>query len=310
MIKKFKIFIQQARVYISVMGFLSGSVATAVLIWCRMTGCGTNPVVKRFIRKYIRVVHKSSKIQLKVNSSNTVWICWWQGSKEIPAVVRMCIESIYRHKGKNHVQIVTKDNYYQFVKFPDHVLAALENNRISMTLFSDILRFTLLAEYGGIWLDATLLVTSDLPNMRSCRWYTCKMKDFPGNKEYVSHYRWSSYCIGGSDRRIFVVMRDLFFEYLKENKYFVEYFLTDYFLDLIYDTDIHCRRLIDQLPENNVGVLELNKKMNFPFDKNVWEKIKHKTIMHKLSWKQKYYPYKNNQITYFGKLIEAYEKGK
>lgn len=67
------------------------------------------------------------------------------------------IESIRRNAKNNQVSLITDANYMEYVHIPSWV----EQKRIiSKTHFADLLRLSLLAEHGGIWLMHLFLCKS------------------------------------------------------------------------------------------------------------------------------------------------------
>ncbi len=84
-----------------------------------------------------------------------IWICWWQGLDKAPELVKKCVESIQKNAGDHEVIIITEDNYKEYVNIPKWVEDKKNAGIISRTHYSDILRLSLLAEHGGMWLDAT-----------------------------------------------------------------------------------------------------------------------------------------------------------
>ena len=92
-----------------------------------------------------------------------VWVCWWQGIDNAPAIVKKCVESIQKNVHNHKVTIITEDNYKNYVEFPDWIEEKKKKGIISRTHYSDLLRLELLAKYGGIWLDSTFFcVKSDI----------------------------------------------------------------------------------------------------------------------------------------------------
>ena len=52
------------------------------------------------------------------NYKGCIWICWWQGLKNAPDIVKKCVESIRIHAGNHKIVIITDENYKEFVTFP------------------------------------------------------------------------------------------------------------------------------------------------------------------------------------------------
>ena len=93
-----------------------------------------------------------------------VWQLWLQGEDNAPPVVRMCIESVRRHtKPLKHV-LLDERNYGEYVELPEHIVRLHESGEMSHASFADYLRIALLAKYGGVWVDATVLITAPVPD--------------------------------------------------------------------------------------------------------------------------------------------------
>lgn len=87
----------------------------------------------------------------------TIWICWLQGWNCAPPVALACRESWRRLNPGWDVRAIDLDWLRCALRLPD-----LSAKRITPTSFSDIARVLLLHEYGGVWVDATLLCRQPL----------------------------------------------------------------------------------------------------------------------------------------------------
>lgn len=92
-----------------------------------------------------------------------IWVFWMQGVDAAPQLVSDCVAQMQRWADGYEVRVVTSENMAAYVQIPEHILRKLEKGQISYTHFSDILRCFLLARHGGIWMDATVLLTGALP---------------------------------------------------------------------------------------------------------------------------------------------------
>ena len=95
-----------------------------------------------------------------------VWVFWWQGLESAPARVKACVDSIKRNAANRDVIVITKDNVSKYTDLPDYVFRKLAEGKITLTHFSDILRFNLLKLHGGLWMDATLYAVRPLDSHR------------------------------------------------------------------------------------------------------------------------------------------------
>lgn len=98
-------------------------------------------------------------------TSKIIWQYWGQGYNEhdIPEVVMICLDSVNKYCESDTYEIVrlSDENIKDYICFPDFVWRNKE--LYPPAIFSDLLRITLLNTYGGCWLDATILLTGDIP---------------------------------------------------------------------------------------------------------------------------------------------------
>jgi hypothetical protein len=92
---------------------------------------------------------------------NAIWLFWENppGQSEPPAYVQLCWKIISKHCGNDFdIYLVTPENVKQFLpNIPDSFFKIAQiNNK------SNYLRYHLLAEHGGIWLDSDLVLFKSL----------------------------------------------------------------------------------------------------------------------------------------------------
>lgn len=260
-------------------------------------------------KKYGYVVENNADIvdkQVSLGDKYSIWVCWWQGEDMMPLIPKICLASLRKNLQPNQqLYIISSDNYKNFVDIPAYIISMQKEGRISITNFSDILRFSLLTKYGGLWIDSTCFVSQPLNDFSKLPFFTSKQKTSNAYK-YVSAYRWASYLIGGNTLCIFQNMRDLFFAYCKREKKLLDYLLLDYLLVLIYDLCPQAKGIIDEFPYDKGNVLMLSRCLNNRYrDKEMSSMIEGVPI-HKLSWKIKFTPYDPmGHLTIFGKLLET-----
>jgi hypothetical protein len=89
--------------------------------------------------------------------NKVIWICWFQGWKKAPYLVRKCIISWEKRNTGWQICRLDKHNLHHYIDIPD-----LSTKEISHAAFSDIVRILLLKRYGGVWVDATLYCNKPL----------------------------------------------------------------------------------------------------------------------------------------------------
>lgn len=149
---------------------------------------------KNLIAKYVK--EDSNSLHATTVGKPKIWVMWWQGYDQMPAIVRSCFHSIQEHnKTGLDVVLITKDNYKKYTTVPQYVIDKVNNGIITFTHFSDIIRMTLLADHGGLWMDSTMFLTRDVTKeMVSRPFFSLKTEESP---LYVSACKWTGFLMGG-----------------------------------------------------------------------------------------------------------------
>jgi len=220
-----------------------------------------------------------------------IWVFWWQGIENMPPIVKLCFDSLLLHAGNIPVYVLTKKNFGEYVSLPSFIMEKFQKGNFSITHFSDLLRFALLSQYGGLWLDATVFVSGDLqnhPEIFQGKFYTCKGRSEEDSFN-ISHHRWTGFFMGTNEKfhPIFRCGLDLFYGFWRKHDILVDYFLIDYIINYLYFHSDFIRKQIEDVPINNCDISRLNHLLNQPFDEHMFLNITNKTTFHKLSWKTK-----------------------
>ena len=255
---------------------------------------------------YVLDRFRNYSCECKYDKNAPVWVCWLQGYDNAPEIVKRCINSI-KTSTTHPVNIVTSENLLSFCDFPDYIMSKYSKGIITNAQFSDILRMTLLSEYGGLWIDATIFIPKELPEeVFNYQFYTCKRK--PINGGYVSNYKWTSF-LNGCQKSCVIqkAVKDLFYEYWNINDYLIDYLLVDYFMILVYRNIPNARNLIDDLPYNNPQIEELQSRMSLPYDEIEYKHLINDsdTDFFKLSWRMNFdRETSDNKMTYYGWFLK------
>lgn len=99
-----------------------------------------------------------------VDSEKIIWQYWGQGFSEndVPEVVQICFDSVDKYKGDYTVIRLCDDTLLDYIEFPKDVWEKYRTGVVGPTHFTDLIRIALLTAYGGVWLDATILLTDTL----------------------------------------------------------------------------------------------------------------------------------------------------
>lgn len=103
----------------------------------------------------------------------------------MPDVVAFCFQSVELYKGDAELIRLTDATVRDYVELPNYVWEKYQDKTFSPAFFSDYLRLALLTRYGGVWLDATILLSAPLPE-RYCElpWFAYQRDPQEKNKLY------------------------------------------------------------------------------------------------------------------------------
>lgn len=234
--------------------------------------------------------YKKGKYNLEITSTEPdekkIWIFWWTGTDAMPEIVKACVKSIRKNANGHEIIMLDKNNYYRYVSLPEIIIDKHEKGVIGHAHFSDIIRFSLLAVYGGMWIDATVFLSQPIPlNIFSMKWYT--LRSYDANAVYYSKSRWCGYFIEG-DRNflLFPFVRDCLIAYWKQKNEVIDYLMMDYIIGLACKYIDDVRESVDSLSDNNMERGRLMKEINAPYSKELFESLVNgETFASKLSWR-------------------------
>lgn len=194
--------------------------------------------------------NKKEKVQLIENHlANKVWVMWWQGLSDAPSLIVNNIKKLCRIFGENRVVIVTKDNFERYTNIPNYICDKLKDGEITFTLWSDIIRYNLLFNNGGLWIDSTVIVSDEAKkylNQLEGQPYIslCNIKD---DYRYISNNKWVSWLVGGErNYDLFRFMVSFFNVYFVNHYSQMDYFLVDDAVYFFYKRNKTFREIIDE----------------------------------------------------------------
>jgi hypothetical protein len=200
-----------------------------------------------FINK-IQDDYKKGKFICSKKNEKMIWIFWMQGENSMPNLIKINIESVKKNAGCYKVIVLNRQNIDNYITLPKYIFEKLDKGKISPTHFSDILRFNLLYEYGGLWLDATVFISEKIPE-------TCFQKRlFAFNYKHFSHYsqeKWEFFVLGTIPNTLFMYyFSQLLNYYWKKENYAFHYYMADIMMLVAYDKFEDVKQDIDSIKVN------------------------------------------------------------
>ncbi len=260
---------------------------------------------KRFGDFYGSYDYEKQSINASSEFCDRIWMCWWQGEENAPPLVKRCIESVKRSAKNHEVTVITEDNYREFVDIPEWVLKKVDEGIITRTNFSDLLRLSLLAQHGGMWLDATFFCTeeADLDEYFQYPLWSIKRPDYLHCSIASGYFAGYSLLCSSENRYIFSVIRDFFLHYWEHTDMLIDYLLVDYMIVLAQKHDKRISDAFKEIVPNNKNCDELFKVLGCAYDEEKWRALADNTYLFKLSWKQAFSTEIKGRQTFYSKLI-------
>lgn len=255
-----------------------------------------------YLQKYKYVLEQPLEVtDSAVNPfPNKVWVCWLQGIEQAPPVVKKCVESIYKYAGgADRVILLNEKNMSDYVQMPTDLLEKWKKGIIPNTHFSDLLRLTLLIEYGGVWIDSTSFLTEDLPNYVSDADLFC-FKAGPIAKIIASNWFFAA----KPHHEILERTRNFLYEYWRKENRLVAYSIFHPFFTMVVESSEACQEMWRQIPLfNDINAKILSEELFMPYSSERWEQIRRFSFIHKLSYKFKEEEYQKPG-TFYAMLIQ------
>lgn len=129
--------------------------------------CKTEKLVANHLQtNYIK--HKISQYQSyqpkkpASTSEKIVWQYWAQGIEHSPEIIKICLQSVNSYFSQYGYSVIylSDNNIREYLDInPLYFKKASTKNGYSIAVLSDLIRFGLLYNYGGIWCDATVFIS-------------------------------------------------------------------------------------------------------------------------------------------------------
>lgn len=239
-------------------------------------------------------------------NSKIIWTLWMQGYENAPELVKSTIDSIRKFAELNNFQFILleENTIEKYIVFPKLIKEKMDLGVIDYTKISDILRVSLLAKYGGTWVDATIYMKEEFDSSLLLQnYYTIKTGGIEDYSPNISNNRWEGFFLSGNSS-LFSFTRDFFFEYYSRYDIAVDYLLIDYIFDMAYKYDEKIKNQMLELEKSNPNLFWLESHLGDKFDQKVWDNITETTKVFKTTYKLSG-EIKSNKNNFYSKLIDG-----
>ncbi|MHA1575380.1 MAG: capsular polysaccharide synthesis protein [Alphaproteobacteria bacterium] len=232
-----------------------------------------------------KVYKKCSVSEKKLENTKTkiIWQCWWQGEKNAPKIVQKCFKSVRKYAPDYKRVIIDIDNISDYLTLPDVIWKKYKNGLISRTHFSEILRVCLLAKYGGIWIDATVLLTSPLAkDIKNAPFFVFQ---FPENDPRLIS---SWFMVASSESPLTEICKEMLMSYWENTKEDFDYFSMHLMCAYVIKNYKKYNKLFKQVPYyKSEHPHKMHQLLRNKYCEKELKKIRKQSGIHKLTFKEK-----------------------
>lgn len=229
-----------------------------VLNYLGKLGIPTKKIYQNYHKKILSMIAKDlisaknsmEKIKLREEKvEQKIWVMWWQGEENAPRLVINNLNRLRSIFGTDKVILITEKNFKNYTNIESFLYEKLQIGDITFALWSDIVRYNLLMNNGGLWIDSTVVLSKQFYDY----YEKIKNKSFVSicNKEedhkYISNNKWTGWLLGGQrNYELFRFVVSFFNTYYKNHTNQVDYFLVDDAVYFFYQNNVSFRKLIDE----------------------------------------------------------------
>lgn len=241
---------------------------------------------KLFLKKHVGFAVDNTNIPSNAPKGNQkiIWQYWHQGLERTPEIINKCFESIKKYHSDYDIRILTFDTIKNYIEIPQKYYDLLEQKKIPIAIFSDVLRLYLLSEYGGIWIDSTIYLTERLSdNILNSDFFVIQKKP---ETDAFEDKMVCFFIKANADNRWIHLIKNAIESYWNENDYLIHYFMFEHIVTLLSEANEDLKSDWDKMfYQEFLDTAILQNCMFEKYDKNRFEEIKSITNIHKLTYK-------------------------
>lgn len=260
-------------------------------------------------RHYYQTSESSQQVVSGQNRyNNCIWTAWLQGEENAPEVIRITLASIRKHANGHPVIVIGNDNVDQYIVIPQTIRQKHESGAMSHAHYSDVIRMMILAQYGGLWLDATMLLHEPISEEAfQCPFYSVGFSKTNGEK-YITGNKWLIGVVGGYRNSPYLVtIAKMLSRYWTEHSIAIDYFVFDYFVYILYQADSSFHLIVDNLPKMVHYTYVLRKIINCPYDEKQLKTLYTDKQIYLLSYRGNYIKKTpEGDMTFYGYLYNLF----
>lgn len=243
----------------------------------KLTGDNTSPLGYRYAPKYDKIIIDYLMEHVVVNMDvqkilsgadikstkvpKIIWMMWWQGIEQAPDIVKMCVSQIYKQNTSCKIYLIDKNNYSDFVDISEEIMEKMRTGKIILAHFSDMIRFQLLARFGGVWVDATLFTTAPMDTaVFNAHFYSVHSEVLTGEPSYA---KWTNFFMTTPPNSpLFLFVEEFLKTYFRTFDHAIDYYVTFYAMVIAGKLIPEVQKWMNSVPINNELCFHLYPTLN------------------------------------------------
>lgn len=259
-----------------------------------------------FLKQYFNDELSSFQLEAKKHFSDQkiIWQYWGQGldAAKQNQTVNLCFNSVDRFKGDYQVIRLDENSVKDYLDLPEFVWEKKNNKQFKPAFFADLIRLALLDVYGGIWIDATILLTAPInPIILQQDFFMFHRVDDVENKEFwekfnADYFGWNkehyvnvlnSFIVAKKHNTIVHICFEVMMNYWKTQNSIPHYFIFQIMFDQLMN---HYLNDMDFLKLDDTVVHLLQVVQDQEMNNIKYDEILSKTMIHKLNYVKEIIP--------------------
>jgi hypothetical protein len=207
-----------------------------------------------------------------------IWQFWAQGADKAPPIVRTCLHSVEMNVGERRRILLTAETVGDYLAIPGCFM-----DRIPFwgwTKFSNLVRLMLLEQYGGTWIDATVLIDRTIPQWIEDRDFF--VFRWPHDPRILATWFMHS----KSGHPLTVAISSAYQDYWLRTETPGDYFMFHYLFEALVLAHYRLRKMWEDVPFHSAAIPhELEALLAQPFDHGVYRQVLDRSWIQKLTHK-------------------------
>ncbi len=230
-----------------------------------------------------------------------IWFFWDRPINDAPLIVQSCFRRM-KQCVPSHARLIvlSLSNLSEYIEICPRTIARLQKRKISLPWFTDYLRWTLLARYGGLWVDSTIFLNENvLPVIFSKKHFFSVKQHSPfiSLDNTISKGRWANQFLFFPDRdSLFAIIMSLSIKtVMAKCGNPPDYLFADYLINSCYKYIPEANTWINELPVSCEDMLYMWKHITDRVMPELFISIRQKAPIAKLFWRLEQ-PFEKNTL--------------